>query len=269
MSVDSGPPRPPRDRPVRDLQVDRPAPGVCRLTIDRPEVRNAISLPLQRELDRVLASAAADEETRAVVVAGAGGVAFSAGYDITELAGWTPGEAAAAAVERDELVWRFWSFPKPVVAAVDGTALGAGTILAACADIRVGGPHTRFAVTAARYGGANLTWVLDSIVGGGHARDLLMSSRSIDGAEAYRIGLLSRFVEDGDVVATAVEVAAELAGLPPHGVREIKALLDNGAGLDARTRYDREIASARALSPVQQIAGLVAGFAGRRTDPNR
>ncbi len=130
MSVDSGPPRPPRDRPVRDLQVDRPAPGVCRLTIDRPEVRNAISLPLQRELDRVLASAAADEETRAVVVAGAGGVAFSAGYDIGAIpadsidaytcatSGRTPVRPVASVDKRSNIKARTTSRSTPTAARV-------------------------------------------------------------------------------------------------------------------------------------------------------
>lgn len=263
---------------MSDLQVDRPAPGVCRLTIDRPEVRNAISLELQRDIDRSLATIVTDDSIRSVVLAGAGPLAFSAGYDIGELAKWTPGEAADAAAERDELVWRFWSFPKPVVAAVHGMAYGAGTILAVCADLRVGGPRTRFAVTAARYSGANLTWLLDSVVGAGHARDLLMSARTVDGATAYRIGLLSRFVDDGDdgddghdgdVGAAAVAAAAELAELPPEGVRDIKALLQNGPGLDLRTRYEREIERARAHSQPHQIAGLVAGLANRTRGGDR
>ncbi|MGW6034981.1 enoyl-CoA hydratase/isomerase family protein [Gordonia terrae] len=247
---------------MSELEVDEPAPGVRRLTINRPGVRNAISLSVQRELDRALTRIAADDAVRSVIIAGAGPVAFSAGYDITELARWTPSEAADAAAEREELVWRFWSFPKPVVAAVDGTAHGAGTILAVCADIRVGDPRTRFAVTAARYGGANLTWLLDSVVGAGHARDLLMTSRAVDGAEAYRIGLLSRFVEEGGVSSAAVDTAAGLAELPPEGIREIKSLLQHGPGLDLRTRYDREIAAARTHSHPDQIAGLVAGLAG-------
>ncbi len=264
MNASSVPPRRPPTEPVCDLLTDQPAPGVCRLTINRPEVRNAISLSLQRDLDRSLASIAADDTIRAVIVAGTGSVAFSAGYDISELAGWTSSEAAAAAAERDELVWRFWSFPKPVVAAVDGSAHGAGTILAVCSDVRVGDPRTRLAVTAARYGGANLTWLLDSVVGAGHARDLLMTSRTVDGAEAYRIGLLSRFVEEGEVSSAAVAAAAGLAELPPEGVRDIKSLLRHGSGLDLRTRYDREIDSARAHSPADQIASLVAGLADRR-----
>ncbi|AZG47685.1 enoyl-CoA hydratase/isomerase family protein [Gordonia insulae] len=246
-----------------ELRVDQPAPGVRRLTIDRPEVRNAISLPLQRELDRVLASVAGDDTVRSVIVAGAGPVAFSAGYDLAELAEWTTDEVADAAAERDELIWRFVTFPKPVVAAVHGAAHGAGTILAACADIRVGGPHTRFTVTAARYGGANLTWLLDELIGAGLTRDLLMTSRTIDGDEAHRIGLLSRLADDGDVEAAALRAAIELAGQPPEALREIKALLLAGPGRSLRSRYDRENEIARTLLRPRPISDVFADFFDR------
>lgn len=251
------------------LLRDHPAAGVLRVTLNRPEVRNAISLALQRDLDEMLAVAAEDDSIRAVVVAGAGPDAFSAGYDLGELAELSAQEATDAMLEREELLWRFLTFPKPVVAAVAGAAHGAGTILAACSDLRVGGPATRFTVTAARYGGANLTWLLDSLVGAGLARDLLMTSRQLDGVEAHRIGLLSRYAADGDVMRLAVEAATELAAQPPEGLREIKALLLDGPGRDLRARYDRENSVSRTTLRPRPVTDLFAGFFTRSGNRSR
>lgn len=246
-----------------ELLRDHPAPGVLRLTLNRPRVRNAISLALQRELDGALAAVENDDSTRAVIVAGAGHEAFSAGYDLAELAELSPRESTDAMLEREELLWRYLTFPKPVVAAVAGAAHGAGTILASCSDLRVGGPTTRFTVTAVRYGGANLTWLLDNLIGAGQARDLLMTSRTVDGIEAHRIGLLSRFAEDGDVATVAVGAATELAAQPSAVLREIKALLLDGVGRDLRARYDRENYVARTTLRPRPITDLFAGFFSR------
>ncbi|WP_068268853.1 enoyl-CoA hydratase/isomerase family protein [Aldersonia kunmingensis] len=248
---------------MTDLLRDAPASGVLRLTLNRPDVRNALSLALQRELDAVLADAAGDDDVRAVIVTGAGPDAFSAGYDLTELAAMSAEATMDAMLEREELLWRYLMFPKPTVAAVAGAAHGAGTIIAACSDLRVGGPASRFTVTAARYGGANLTWLLDSLVGAGQTRDLLMTSRAVGGDEAYRIGLLTRYAADGDVEAAALAAAIQLAEQPPEALREIKALLLGGHGRDLRARYDRENAVSRSTLRPRPIADLFAGFFSR------
>ncbi|MEU2002408.1 enoyl-CoA hydratase/isomerase family protein [Rhodococcus sp. NPDC019627] len=223
-----------------DLRRSSPAPGVLQLDLVRPDVHNAISLGLQRELDAALTDAAADPAVRVVVLAGEGPAAFSAGYDLKELRAMTPDAGTLSMLERDELLWRYFTFPKPTIAAVHGMAYGAGTLLAVCSDLRVGGPDTRITVTAAKYGGANLTWVLDTLIGAGQTRDLLMTSRAVSGAEAFRIGLVSRYAADGDVLGTALEAAEQIAAQPPESMREIKALLLEGPGQGLRSRYDRE-----------------------------
>ncbi|WP_328395905.1 enoyl-CoA hydratase/isomerase family protein [Nocardia sp. NBC_00416] len=245
-----------------DLRSDRPAPGVLRLTLNRPAVRNAITLALQRELDSALAAAAADDSVRVVILAGAGDLAFSAGYDLTELAALTPAESAAAMAEREELLWRYLAFPKPTVAAVRGAAHGAGTLLAVCSDLRVGGPDTSLAVTAAKYGGMNLTWLLDSLIGAAHARDLLMTARNVSGDEAYRIGLLSRC--SADVAAAAVELATDVAVRSPDAVRQIKSLLLAGPGRSLRDRYDRENVALRSMMADRSIEDMFSTFFAAR-----
>ena len=239
-----------------DLRRSSPAPGVLQLDLARPGVHNAISLGLQRELDAALTDAAADPAVRVVVLAGEGPAAFSAGYDLKELRAMTPDAGTLSVLEREELLWRYFTFPKPTIAAVHGMAYGAGTLLAVCSDLRVGGPGTRITVTAAKYGGANLTWVLDTLIGAGQTRDLLMTSRAVSGEEAFRMGLVSRYAADGDVLGTALEAAEEIAAQPPESMREIKALLLEGPGQGLRSRYDRENAVSRTTlrpRPVEEM----------------
>jgi 2-(1,2-epoxy-1,2-dihydrophenyl)acetyl-CoA isomerase len=228
-----------------ELLVSTPVAGVLQVTLNRPHARNAITLDVQRRLDSVLAAAAVDDEVRVVVLAGAGDREFSSGYDIKEMAALSDDEMSSSMSERDSLLWRYFTFPKPTVAAIHGGCLGAGTLLAVCSDFRVGGPATMFTVTAARYGGANLTWILDSLVGTGRARDLLMTARTVDGAEAYQIGLLSRFAGDGDVRGHAVALAEVVAGQPAAAMAAIKSLLIEGPGRDLPSRFDNENCIAR------------------------
>ncbi|WP_280426315.1 enoyl-CoA hydratase/isomerase family protein [Nocardia carnea] len=246
-----------------ELCVDRPAPGVLRLTVNRPAVRNAITLAMHRRMDAELSEAAVDDSVRAVVLAGAGDQAFSAGYDLAELATMTPDQAVAATTEREELLWRYATFPKPTVAAVHGAAHGAGTMLAVCSDLRVGGAGTSMAVTAAKYGGVNLTWLLDSLIGGAYARDLLFTAREVRGVEAHRIGLLHRYTVD--VAGAAVDLAELMAQRPPDGLREIKALLLEGAGRGLRHRFDRENDAVRANLAEQPISERFASFFATRS----
>lgn len=246
-----------------DLLVDRPAPGVLRLTLNRPAVRNAITLALQRRMDDELSEAAADDSVRAVVLAGAGDRAFSAGYDLAELAALIPAQAAAVTAEREDLLWRYVTFPKPTVAAVHSAAHGAGTMLAVCSDLRVGGADTSISVSAAKYGGVNLTWLLDSLIGGAHARDLLLTAREVRGAEAHRIGLVHRYAVD--VAAAAVGLAEMLAERPAQGLREIKALLVEGAGRSLRDRFDRENAAVLSNLADQPISEMFSSFFAPRS----
>ena len=222
------------------ITAERPADGVLLLTFNRPETLNAISIGVQRELDRLVAEASDDRGVRAIVLAGAGERALSAGYDVRELTSISDDEHTLIQIEREELLWRWYDCPVPTIAACRGITYGAGALYAVCADLRVGGPATTMKVTATHYGGANLTWILDQLVGTAAARDILLTSRPVPGAEAAAMGLLNRYVEDGEVVATGTALAATIAANEPKAVREVKRLLVSGPGRDTRARYDAE-----------------------------
>ncbi|WP_067680048.1 enoyl-CoA hydratase/isomerase family protein [Nocardia miyunensis] len=245
-----------------ELRRDTPAPGVLRLTFDRPHAHNAISIALQRALDTAMSDAAQEDSIRVVILAGAGERAFCAGYDLKELEAMPPELARASMAEREDMLWRYLSFPKPTVAAVHGLAYGAGTMYAACSDLRVGGPETTMAVSAARYGGVNLSWLLDALIGGAHIRDLLMTARAVPGAEAYGMGLLSRY--EPDVGEAAVRIAKEIAAQPPEGLRQIKRLLLEGPGHSLRARYEHENAAVRSTLEQQAIGDMFSTFFANR-----
>ncbi|MGA4790709.1 enoyl-CoA hydratase/isomerase family protein [Nocardia sp. AB354] len=248
-----------------ELRRDRPAPGVLRLTLDRPHTHNALSIALQRQVDTALTEAATDDSIRAVIVSGAGGRAFCAGYDLKELDAMTPQALAQSTAEREDMFWRYLRYPKPTVAAVDGLAYGAGTMYAACSDLRVGGPRTTMAVSAARYGGVNLSWLLDTLIGGARTRDLLMTARAVPGDEAYEMGLLTRYTPD--VAGEAVRIAQQIAAQPPDGLRHIKQLLLDGPGHGLRERYERENAVVRATLGQRSITDMFSAFFGHEPAP--
>src|SRR5581483_12463815 len=202
--------------------ADRPEDGVLLLTLNRPGAHNAMSIAVQRDLDERLAAAAADPDIRTIVLAGAGERAFSAGYDIRELTSISEDEHTLVQIEREELLWRWYDCPIPTIAACRGITYGAGALYAVCSDLRVGGPATTFKITATLYGGANLTWILDQLVGTAAARDILLTSRAVSGQEAFDLKLLNRHVPDTDVLSTSIELAASIASNDPRAVREVK-----------------------------------------------
>lgn len=239
---------------MKRLRYSLEAPGVAVIEICRPEVHNALDRAGQHELDELLAQALADPAVHALVLAGAGGHALSAGWDINEMVSLDAHAQAALLAEREEWLWRWYSCELPTVAAMQGVAYGVGALLAACADLRVGSPSTRFKITGISYGYANLAWLLPQLVGAARASEVLLTGKVLGGERAAEVGLLSRLVPDADVRAAAVALAEEVAALPPAGVRDAKRLLRECVGLSARDRYEMENARIR-----ERLGGTAAG----------
>jgi len=215
----------------RHLHFERPTPGVLQITIDRPERMNATNERLHRELATVWRDVAEDEETRVAVITGAGR-AFSAGGDlemIERMAGdWT--RVAAMASEAAQLVLNMLDCEKPIVSAINGTAVGAGLAVALMADISVISQeakltdgHLRLGVVAGDH--AAILWPL--LCGMAKAKYYLLTADFIDGAEAERIGLVSRSVPPRQVLDTALQIAAGLAAGPQQALRWTKRTLNH------------------------------------------
>ena len=214
--------------------VLRPAgDGVLVVELHRPHVRNAMDAALVARLSSALGSLAKDRAARAVVLTGAGG-AFSSGAD---LGGTTdPQQAGVDLAAFARMYEQAVGFPQPLVAAITGACVGAGAELAACCDLRVGTPGAAIRFPGARFGVPVGAARLPALIGVSHAKDLLMTARTIGGEEALRMGFLNRLVPEADLEGEAVALARVLAGQP--GAAAQKRLVDEVAGLTVATRAE-------------------------------
>jgi enoyl-CoA hydratase len=187
------------------------AQGIAHLELNRPEVRNAINLEIVNGVTAQLDAWAKDPAVKVVVLSGAGGKAFAGGADIAELRERTHKEAFFGI--NGTMFQRVEDFPRPVIAAIDGFALGGGLELALAADLRVASKSAKVGlpeVTLGIYPAAGGTWRLPRVVGLGRAKDLVFTGRILDADEAFAIGLFERLVET-DALAAAKALAAEIA----------------------------------------------------------
>ncbi|MFI4936102.1 MAG: enoyl-CoA hydratase/isomerase family protein [Caulobacterales bacterium] len=205
---------------------------VAVLTLNRPERLNAISGEIREEVHAGVEEAHNDDEVRALVITGAGR-GFCSGAD---LSGPRPGMAAPVGQgERlDETGWvgkwarRFAYFDKPLIAAVNGVAAGAGMSMALGCDVRIGSTAARFKTVFVERNlspDSGMSYFLPRIVGYSRAADLIFSSRNVGAEEAYRIGLLDRVVEPEALVDSAVALGEEMAQWPPLAIRMAKRVL--------------------------------------------
>lgn len=211
----------------------RAAEGVVVIEMSRPERRNAMNTPMLEALLGVVHDVAADPSAAALVVTGAGG-AFSSGADLSEEAGREPAIRRMALFGR--LYELFASCPKPTVAAVAGACVGGGAEVAAACDLRVGTPSTAVRFPGAHFGAPVGAARLPLLVGLSHAKDLLLTARTVGADEAYRMGFLNRLVAEEALESEAVALAGQVAA--NRGAALQKRLLDEGTVLTDRTRRE-------------------------------
>jgi enoyl-CoA hydratase len=185
--------------------------GIATLELSRPEKRNALSIRLRDELRDALAAWHDDQAVRVVVITGSG-PAFSAGFDLGEFQ--QPGLSRAIRHTSARYHRAVWNFPKPVVAAVNGPALGGGFDLSVLCDLRIASTGAAFGHPEVKFGAPPLFTPLRWIVGDGIARDLCLTGRRIDAEEALRIGLVSRVVAPDALMDEALSVARLIAEAP-------------------------------------------------------
>lgn len=232
---------------MEGLRIERPHAGVALVTIDRPERRNALDDALLLEdLPRAFESLGEDPGVNAIVLTGAPG-AFSAGADLdcSGLDQPTPAAAQDYMQRSHSTGLRIRTARQPVIAAIDGAAVGAGLGLAAACDIRVASPGSRFIAPFLKLGlppDFGTTYLLPRLVGADTAMEIFLSCRTVEGDEALRIGLVTQLADDP--LATALELAAVVAAGPPYAVAQTKRNVYSGLESDMRTAvYDSEIRS--------------------------
>ena len=224
--------------------------GLATITLNRPEKRNALSFQLVDEILRALDEI--EQSDSLVVILTGAGKAFCAGMDLEELKSLT-GKSHAENVEDSrrmvQIFRRLYDFPKPTIAAVNGAAIAGGTGLATMCDFTLAVPEAKFGYTEVRIGfvPAIVSSILVWQVGHKIARDLLLSGRIFDAAEAHRLGLVNEVVAVEHLMARARELASQLMENSPTSLRQTKQLIN---GFIAKA-LDQQIEEA-----VEQNAGI-------------
>jgi enoyl-CoA hydratase/carnithine racemase len=227
---------------MAELIVERPAKAVALLRLNRPEAKNALNMALRRQLAEAFGQIAADPDIRAAVITGSQD-AFAAGADLAEMA---DASTIDIMLRQTHLLWRtIAQCPKPVIAAVNGFALGGGCELAMHADIIVAGRSAQFGQPEVRVGimpGAGGTQRLTRAVGKFKAMKMLLTGKPVSAEEAERMGLVSEVVDDDQVLPTALKLAESIAALAPLAVQEIKEAVLAGmdASLDSALALERK-----------------------------
>jgi enoyl-CoA hydratase/carnithine racemase len=209
------------------------AEGIGTIRLDRPPM-NALNAQVQDELRQIAAQITADDSIRAVVVYG-GAKVFAAGADIKEMAGLGYAEMAPRAQEISRAIDAIARIPKPVVAAITGYALGGGCELALACDWRVAAEDAKLGQPEINLGiipGAGGTQRLARLVGPARAKDLCMSGRFVEAAEALAIGLVDRVVPAGEVYEAAVALVRPYTNGPALALRAAKLAVDGGLDMD-------------------------------------
>jgi 2-(1,2-epoxy-1,2-dihydrophenyl)acetyl-CoA isomerase len=257
------------------LRVETGDDHVCRVTLDRPEAKNALTVEMRDQIVDAVGDARADPDVRALLIAGTG-EAFCAGMDLSASTvaqagsdGFetrSTGEALRKGVQT--LVRELWELDKPTVAAVNGVAVGPGAHLALACDFVLVHDQTRFLWSFARWGlvvDAGGAYLLPRLVGLSRAKAMVLLGEGCTGREAVELGLVHRFV-DSDLAAEAAELAARLAGGPTRSLGLSKRLLNASFETDLWRSLELEAAYQSLATTSGDLVEGMAAFRERR-DP--
>ena len=228
-------PHPGSEAPIPFVEIGKPRPGVALITLNRPERMNAMAFDVMIPLRQALESVSHDNETRVVVLTGAG-QGFCSGADLEDpgmlpnISGLTVPAIARRAMELlDDVILALRRMHQPVIGAINGAAIGGGLCLSVATDIRIASERAYFraagitnGLTASELG---LSYLLPRAIGSSRAFEIMLSGRDVDAAEAERIGLVSRAVPHAELLDTCYQLAERIAGFSRVGVEATKRLL--------------------------------------------
>ena len=235
-----------------DLLTDRPSDGVLRLRLNRPDRLNAVNTSI---VDSLLA-AFDNVDARAVILGSTSPRAFCSGADLD----LGDEERARVSDKLYELYEKMVTLPVPIVAAIDGHAVGAGAQLAVASDLRVAGPEATIRDAGPGHGLAVAAWGLPSLVGRGRALDLCLTMRAVGAREALGMGLVDRVEEEPP--EAAVGLASSFAGLDAEAVGRVKSVVARASGCLQALREER-------TGNREAWSGSVAALSSQRGDGNR
>jgi len=230
--------------------------AVAVVTLNRPKVLNALNAALFADLDAAMTALGADDAVRVVIMTGAGEKAFAAGADIEELARVSQAEGQALAERGQRVFGRIENLGKPVIAAVNGFALGGGCELALACTVRIASETAKLGQPEVKLGlipGYGGTQRLPRLVGKGAALKLLLTGEIVSAAEALRIGLVEEVVPAAELMTRTRALAGTIAGMAPIAVRQCLTAVHGG--------YDLPLGEALAYEAA--LFGLCCGTADK------
>jgi enoyl-CoA hydratase len=253
--------------PLQHLLVERDG-GVLTIVLNRPRVLNALNAEMISELDAAIADADRDTVIGAVVITGSGDRAFAAGADVKELSEDSPAGACERARRTQAVFARIEQLGKPVIAAVNGVALGGGCELAMSCTLRLAAITARFGQPEINlglipgYGGSHR---LPRLVGRGRALELLLTGDAISAEEAWRIGLVNRVLPSADLLQAARELGATLAAKPRQAVRHLLEAVRSGLAMTPEAADEHEATLFGAVFGTSDMREGTSAFLAKRT----
>ncbi|GGS13417.1 enoyl-CoA hydratase-related protein [Actinokineospora fastidiosa] len=251
--------------------------GVRTLTLNRPDAFNSLTVELKEALLAALVAAAADDAVRAVVLTGAG-KAFCAGQDLKEhmalLAANDPAPLSTVEAHYNPIVTAITALPKPIIAAVNGMAAGAGASFAYACDLRIAADSAKFLMAFANVGltaDSGASWTLPRLIGYGRAMEMMLLAKPVSAEEALRVGMVTQVVPAAEVLPVAHALAARMAAGPTTAYAKIKEAmlasaggsLADGLAVEGRTQAE----AGRTADHREAVDAFVAkrepGFTGR------
>ncbi len=257
-----------RDEAFEMLDISRLADHVMVVTLDRPEVRNAFNTQLGAELLDVWTSLYRDpSQCRVVVLTGAGDKAFCAGADLKERNGMTDDAWRQQHALFEQMIRAMMDCPVPIIGAINGAAYAGGLEIALNADFLYAVPSARFAFTEVTIGimpGASGTQHLPRAIGVRRAKEVILSGKPFDAAQALDWGLVNRLCEPETLMEDALETAAAIAANAPIAIRQAKTAVSASQSTDIKTGYDVEIACYQRVIDTEDRLEGVAAFNEKR-----
>jgi enoyl-CoA hydratase/carnithine racemase len=243
---------------------------VVTLTIDRPEVMNCLSFPTLRRLRVLFDELHDDLSVRAILITGSGEKSFCAGADLKERRTMPPERVPVFVKNIRRTMDDLEALPQPTIAVINGFAFGGGTELALACDLRMAAPHAKLGLTETSLAiipGAGGTQRLPRLIGKSRAKEMILTARRIDAAEAYASGLVNRVAPEGELMPAARALAAEIAANGPVAVRAAKRAVDRGTEMAQKEGLILEAKCYEETLPTQDRLEALAAFAEKRT-PN-
>lgn len=220
--------------------------AIATITLNKPKALNALTLEMFTELERLLDELETDAEVRVIILTGAGDKAFVAGGDISHLASLDADGARQFALLAQHVIDRIETFPKPVIAAINGYCLGGGNELAMGCDLRIAADSAKFGQPEVKLGiipGFAGTQRLSRLIGKGRAKEMIFTGEMIDADQACRIGLVNRVVAKDCLMEEAKSLARQMCDMSASAISLSKDAIDNGLEMDfARAaRYEADL----------------------------